>query len=249
MADEEEQSKEAFASLQQPQSEFRERWARRLKTAGRKLLPEVLTAEVRRYQDCERRERFLYLRIRLLSSIGFANPKHARPPRTARSFLFVCFGNIMRSPMCEALMNRALSHLTSRQFTVTSAGLNAVAGTAAHPWAVKAAQELGISLENHRARLLNAEMVNQADAIFAMDYQNQAQLLSRYTQAKNKVFMLGAYAGEGTHVSEIRDPYHGGEEATRSCYKILGTCIQNLVCSLSDSQVVNIVQGTDDDSQ
>ncbi|MGO9085994.1 MAG: low molecular weight protein-tyrosine-phosphatase [Candidatus Sulfotelmatobacter sp.] len=249
MADEEKQSREAFARLQPPHSAFRKRWARRLKTAGRKLLPEILTEEVRRYRDCEQRERLLYLRIRLLSSIGFTNPKHAHPPRTARSFLFVCFGNIMRSPMCEALMIRALSNSTSLRFTVTSAGLNAVPGTAAHPWAVKAAQELGISLENHRARLLNAEMVNRADAIFAMDYQNQVQLLSRYSQAKNKVFMLGAFAGEDAHLSEIRDPYHGGEEATRSCYKILGTCIQNLVGRLSDSQVVKILQETDDDSQ
>jgi len=138
----------------------------------------------------------------------------------------------MRSPMCEALMNRALAAVPDKHITATSAGLNAAPGRAAHPWAVAAARELGISLENHRAKLLTAEMVKQADVIFAMDYLNQVQLLSRYAHAKDKVFMLGAYAGEDYRPLEIHDPYYAGEEGTRDCYKILSTCIQNLVGDL-----------------
>jgi protein-tyrosine phosphatase len=157
------------------------------------------------------------------------------PPKTARSFLFVCFGNIMRSPMCEALMRRTLTAVSNSQITITSAGLNAVPGRSAHPWAIAAARELDIDLENHRARLLTAEIVRQADVIFAMDYQNQVQLLSRYAEARNKVYMLGAYAKQYQSL-EIRDPYYGSEAGTRECYKILDTCIRNLVRSLSDAR-------------
>jgi protein-tyrosine-phosphatase len=135
--------------------------------------------------------------------------------------------------MCEALMNRALAAMPDKQVAVTSAGLNAVPGRAAHPWAVAAARELGVSLENHRAKLLTAEMVNDADVILAMDYQNQVQLSLRYAHAKDKVFMLGAYAGEDYRLLEIKDPYYSGEEGTRDCYQILNTCIQNLVSSIS----------------
>ncbi|MGA9543856.1 MAG: hypothetical protein WBQ85_09815 [Candidatus Sulfotelmatobacter sp.] len=171
--------------------------------------------------------------MKLVNGLGLANPKRLRPPKGARSFVFVCFGNIMRSPMCEALMNRALAAVPDKRITVTSAGLNAAPGRAAHAWAVAAALELGISLENHRAKLLTAEMVNQADVVFAMDYQNQMQLVSRYSQATHKIFMLGAYAGDDNRVLEILDPYYTGEEGTRDCYKILNTCIRNLVSSLS----------------
>jgi protein-tyrosine-phosphatase len=135
--------------------------------------------------------------------------------------------------MCEALMNRALAGVPEKQITVASAGLNAEPGRSAHPWAVAAARELGISLEGHRAKLLTTEMVEQADVIFAMDRQNQVQLLSRYSHAKHKVFMLGAYAGEDFRRLEINDPYYAGEAGTRDCYKILDSCIQNLVSSLS----------------
>jgi protein-tyrosine-phosphatase len=200
-------------------------------TAGR-LLPHPMAQEVRQYITCKWRERLLYLKLRLSTVVGLENPKRFLPPKTARSYLFVCFGNIIRSPMCEALMNRALGDSFNRRVNVFSAGLNATPGTTAHPWAIAAAREFGISLENHRSRLLTAEMVEQADAIFVMDYQNLVQLLARYSQSNHKVFMLSAYGGEGYHPVEIRDPYYAGEEETRNCYKILNTCIANLVCSL-----------------
>jgi protein-tyrosine phosphatase len=201
--------------------------------AGQPLVPKTILQEVHRYRAFTAVERSVYLKIRVLNGLGFMNPKCSRPLKTARSFLFVCFGNIMRSPMCEGLMNCGLAAVPNTQITIASAGLNAVPGRAAHPLAVAAAQEFGVPLENHRAKLLTVEMVNQADVIFAMDYQNQVQLFSRYAQARKKVFMLSAYAGEDYRQIEIHDPYYGGETATRDCYKILHTCIQNLVQSLT----------------
>jgi protein-tyrosine phosphatase len=224
---------EAFQRLPEPRVTFRERFKKGIKIAGKKLLPNAVLQEVRRYGNYVGVEPLLYLKIRILNGIGLMDTKRARPPRTARLFAFVCYGNIMRSPMCEALMNRALAAIPDKQIKVISAGLNAAPGRAAHAWAVAAARELGISLENHRAKLLTAEMVNQADVIFAMDYQNQVQLLSRYLNAKDKVFMLGAYADEDYRLLEINDPYYSGEEGTRDCYRILNTCIQNLVSSIS----------------
>ena len=139
----------------------------------------------------------------------------------------------MRSPMCEALLNRELARAHNTQFTVMSAGLNAAPGRQAHTWAITAASEFGISLENHRARLLTPEMVNRADAIFAMDYHNQVQLLSRWVDAKERIFLLSAYAGEDYRPVEICDPYYLGLEGTRRCYSILNTCVQNLARGLS----------------
>jgi protein-tyrosine phosphatase len=131
--------------------------------------------------------------------------------------------------MCEALMKRTMATLPFHDVTVSSAGLNAVPGRAAHSWAIAAARELEVSLEGHRARLLTRDMVDQADAIFVMDYQNLAQLLSRYPEASKKIYMLGAFASERYPTIEIADPYYSDERGTRSCYSILKTCIENLV--------------------
>jgi protein-tyrosine-phosphatase len=207
-----------------------ERVVGRIKSSVKKLLPEILVEEVRRYRAYERSERLIYLKARISNSLGLGI---SRPQKMARSFVFVCFGNIIRSPMCEALMNRAVMGF-SDGIAVTSAGLNATPGRPAHPWAIMSAHEFGITLENHRARLLTSEMIDRADAIFVMDYQNQVQLLSRWAHARSKVFMLSAYAGKDYPAVEICDPYYIGHEETRRCYKILNTCIQNLAESLQD---------------
>jgi len=222
---------------------FRGRLITSIVATAKKLVPEVVVQEVQRYRAYGRDERSLYLKIRISNGLGFTNPKLSRVPKTARSFLFVCFGNIMRSPMCQALLNRELACLHNAQFTVVSAGLNAIPGKPAHPWAIAAAKELGIALEGHRAQLLSPEMVDQADVIFAMDYHNQVQLLSRWAGAKSKTFFLSAYAGEDFRPLEIRDPYYSGLEGTRSCYRVLSACIQNLVRALSDEERTPLSSG------
>lgn len=212
---------------------LRESATRCIKAATKTLLPSIVAEELRRYRTYTPPERAIYLKLRMLNAVGVINLKALRPSRTAHSFLFVCFGNIMRSPMCEVLMKRACS-LRTREITVASAGLNAVPGRSAHPWAVVAAKELGVSLEAHRAQVLTAEVVVKAEVIFAMDYQNLVQLRSRYPEARNRIFMLGAYAGRNNRSLEISDPYYSDEDGTRQCYKALEICIENLVSSLSD---------------
>jgi len=207
---------------------FKDGFARNAK----KLLPEAVVREIQLYRAYGADERLLYVRVRLAHQFALGNTKLPQVPQSARSILFVCFGNIMRSPMCEALLNRELV-FQGAQYRVMSAGLNATEGRPAHDWAVKAAGELGISLENHRAQLLTSEMVKRADAIFAMDYKNQVQLLSRWPDAKKKIFLLGAYASPGCRVGEIADPYYLGLEGTRRCYAILTTCVQNFARSQS----------------
>jgi protein-tyrosine-phosphatase len=212
---------------------LRENITRYIKAAAKALLPNVVNEELSRYRTYAQTERTLYLKIRMLNAVGITDLKRRQPLRTARSLLFVCFGNIMRSPMCEALMKRAACSWT-REITVASAGLHAVPGRAAHLWAVAAAKESGVSLETHRAQVLTLEMVTRADAIFVMDYQNLVQLRSQYPEAKNKVFMLGAYAERNSRSLEIGDPYYSDETGTRQCCKTLESCIKNLAASLFD---------------
>ena len=65
-------------------------------------------------------------------------------PPSARSFVFVCFGNIMRSAMAEFLMRQALNEAgLEQQVRIVSAGLHASAGREAHPWAQEASAGSG----------------------------------------------------------------------------------------------------------
>jgi len=75
-------------------------------------------------------------------------------------------------------------------------------------------------------------MVEQADVIFAMDYQNQLQLLSGFPLSKNKILLLRAFSGERHGPFEIRDPYYIEQEETGRCYQVLTSCIKHLADKL-----------------
>jgi len=173
-----------------------------------------------------------YARLRLLDVLGVRTANQRLVPPSARSFLFVCFGNIMRSAMAEFLMRQALNEAgLENRVRIASAGLHASAGHVAHPWAQEASAGLGISLAEHKAKPLTREMVEQADCVLAMDFQNKAELLTLYPEAQEKILMLSAYAEGPWQYREIPDPYLGDLETTRFCAQQLRTCIQNLLAS------------------
>ena len=216
----------------EPESTARRRIAAASKNVLRKFVPEFLLKQRSIIQRLGPRGGRIYAALRLLDAIGVRASNRGVVPAASRSLVFVCFGNIMRSPMAEALMKQALTEAgMEQQITVASAGLHAVPGREAHPWALEAAAGMGISLIDHRARALSGEMVGRSDCIFAMDFQNKAELLTLYPEAQHKIYMLSAYAEGQRRYREIPDPYLGNVDTTKSCYEDLQTCIRNLMAS------------------
>ena len=174
----------------------------------------------------------IYTKIRVQDALGLSGENPQSVPPDTRSFAFVCFGNIMRSAMAECLMRKALSEIPAEEMSgirIVSAGLHADPGREAHPRMIEAATELGIPMAAHRARRLTREMVDSAEAIFAMDFQNKAELLTLYPDAANKIYMMCIYGDESWKSREISDPFLGDPEAARDCAKQLQTCIRNLL--------------------
>jgi len=203
-----------------------------LRAVTKRALPRSVVSPLQSYKRLGGRERSVYIRMRLLRALGLHSDRKRKIPLDARRLVFICHGNIMRSPVSEALFKQFASDCDQRGISIISAGLNAVPGRSANPRAMKVAREFGILLDNHRAQLLAPSMVEQADVIFAMDYENEALVRARYPQSAHKVFMLSAYADESYHRVEIPDPYWGDEAEVRRCYRILDGCIHNLAKSL-----------------
>jgi protein-tyrosine-phosphatase len=89
-----------------------------------------------------------------------------------------------------------------------------------------------LPLDQHRAQPVTLELVSASDAIFAMDFENLAELETLYPAFKSRIFLLSAYADGRQRNREIPDPYFGDIDATRRCYAILKNCIDNLVRNL-----------------
>jgi protein-tyrosine phosphatase len=199
----------------------------------RKLVPNFLLRERDIVRRLGPRAGRIYARLWVLDTLRIRTDNQRLVPQSARSFVFVCYGNLMRSAMAEFLMRKALGDAGREpQVRIMSAGLHACAGREAHPWAQEASAELGISLLQHRAKPLTQEMIEGADCVFAMDFQNKAELLTLYPEFQKKIYMLSAYAEGPWRYREIPDPYTGDLETTRFCARQLQTCIRNLIRSM-----------------
>ena len=74
-------------------------------------------------------------------------------------------------------------------------------------------------------------MVEQADGVLAMDFQNKAELLTRIRSRKKRFSGLSAYAEGPWQYRKIPDPYLGDLDTTRFCAMQLRTCVHNLTAS------------------
>ena len=207
---------------------LRELLRRALGRALRRVLPNGLRRHLRVSRELSRPSFRIYWKRLLLRSLGLRSDQR-RVPAQARSVLFVCHGNIFRSPMAEALLRQRLASTDGPKIDVASAGLEATRGKPAAPKAIDAAGQFGVSLAEHRARPLTPDLVGRYVTILIMDYKNEANLLTQFPEAEEKLFFLGAF-GERNQI-EIVDPYGGDDSDVRDCYATLASCVDSMLRS------------------
>ncbi len=108
--------------------------------------------------------------------------------------LFVCTGNICRSPTAEALARRELERYPGVPLQVSSAGSHALEGNPAASRSMLAASTRGASLERHFARELTRRRVRSAGLILCMAAEHRPFVLSYDRSAADRTFLLASFA-------------------------------------------------------
>lgn len=127
--------------------------------------------------------------------------------------LFVCMGNICRSPMAEGVFRHLVAQAGLQDVvTVESAGTHAFhEGEAPDKRAQVAVEKRGYSIADLKARKVSGELFDQYDLILAMDWDNLSvlqQVAPRPGQHKIQLLMRFATDHES---ATIPDPYYGGQ--------------------------------------
>ena len=152
-----------------------------------------------------------------------------RLPDSVQSVLFVCKGNICRSPLAEAYF-QSLVEKEGRQMTVRSAGLETTPGKPAHVNARVVAQEQGLSLEAHATTQVHKELIDQSALIIVMEIVQKNRIHRLYPKTKGKVVLLGRFDSVGS--LEIADPYSGTSEDFHFCFQQMSRCCDVLAARL-----------------
>lgn len=152
--------------------------------------------------------------------------------------LFVCLGNICRSPTAEGIFQRALENAgMSERVSIDSCGVGAWhIGKAPDSRAQAAAKRRGIDLSQLCARQLTAEDFLAFDYVLGMDNDNLRAMHALKPDESN------AYVGlflefSGTPGAEVPDPYYGGEQGFEDVLDMIETASQGLIQHLKSDRV------------
>ncbi len=141
--------------------------------------------------------------------------------RTSGCLLFVCHGNINRSPLAAVDLARRLEG--SSTVEILSAGLHPKGGRPADARMVALAAARGVHLGACRSTVVDRSLLEKADLVFVMDATQALRVEEILPGCAGKTLLLGVFAPTEEPV-EIPDPYGGDEETYRRAFEVVTAC-------------------------
>ncbi len=154
------------------------------------------------------------------------------------SVLFVCLGNICRSPLAEGiLINLIKTRGLTAKYTIDSAGTASYhIGKHADPRSIAVGQKHNIHLPS-RARQFTTSDFDKFDVIIAMDSSNRRNILAlaRNTEDEAKVHQMRDFDPNGR--GDVPDPYYGGDSGFDDVYTMLLRCCNGLLDAIEHNRL------------
>ncbi len=148
--------------------------------------------------------------------------------------LFVCLGNICRSPLAEAVFKHKIKERSlQNRFEADSCGTaNYHIGDSPDPRTINNAKRNGVIIE-HCGRQLSVDDIASFDYIMAMDNSNLRNILKLLEDESHrpKIMLMRDFDPMGK--GEVPDPYYGGEQNFQEVFDILDRTMENFIDQLS----------------
>ena len=146
--------------------------------------------------------------------------------------LFVCLGNICRSPLAEGIFQHQVrkAGLDNKIFVASAGTSGWHIGDPPDPRSIEVANENGIRLDSFGRKAINEDFAT-FDYIIAMDQSNYAHLKAMpgsFNQDAAKLFLMRDFdeIGKG---QDVPDPYYGGDDGFRKVFTMLDRSCHNLL--------------------
>jgi protein-tyrosine phosphatase len=157
--------------------------------------------------------------------------------------LFICLGNICRSPMAEAIFNQKIKKYgLDHKFGSDSCGTSDYhIGELPDERTLKCAEKYQLQI-NHRARQINRVDLREFHYLVVMDHANRKNvksLLDKYKIQHKQLYLMREFQTEAEDL-EVPDPYYGGEEGFDRVYEILDDSIEHFLIRLKEGNADNV---------
>lgn len=144
-----------------------------------------------------------------------------------KKILFVCTGNICRSPMAKYYLEKRLADKGISSVEVDSAGIFALDNSASTPETQRIMEAAGAPLSDHRSSPITLQKVRSADLILVMEHAHKTLIADRMPKMAHKVKLLGSYIkGEE---EEVIDPYGSEKAVHNKSFLQISDAVENLV--------------------
>ncbi|HDI59513.1 MAG TPA: low molecular weight protein arginine phosphatase, partial [Desulfobacteraceae bacterium] len=120
--------------------------------------------------------------------------------------VFVCTGNICRSPMAEGILRARWREAGRTGLVVSSMGTHGLDHFPAEPLARQVCRENGVDIEAHRSRSLVGDELRTADLVLCMEPAQRRFVQTFFPWIKERIGLLAAWPEKGRGDSVIADP-------------------------------------------
>src|SRR5437667_4150361 len=177
--------------------------------------------------------------------LNLFNPRlqmRAGAARMVKSVLFVCTGNICRSPIAEGLFRRLLGN--RKDIEVASAGVHAVRGQPPSLYAVQVCEEEGVDISGLRSQPLAAALIDQATHIFAMTGAHLETIQMLFPDGAEKSFLLREFEEpDNTVWRDVPDPIGLGRDVYEVCARTIKNALPSVLAFVEQSELAPTSRG------
>lgn len=156
-------------------------------------------------------------------------------PLSPKSFLFVCRGNICRSPFAEHVARLIAREKKMAHFRFASAGIEVGNAVSPPDMAKEVARDYGVDLNKHLSKSIKEIDIHAYDMIIAMEVRQLRDLNDLFPDRKNQIFLLplfqplNSHPPVGFHRYNIPDPYGNGRKEFVKCFNRIESCVDRLL--------------------
>jgi protein-tyrosine phosphatase len=156
-------------------------------------------------------------------------------PPGVNTMLFVCLGNICRSPFGARLAERVLAESGRGGIRCVSAGVRPSQDNRSPDEACEVATAYGVTLTDHRPQALTRELMDASDLVVVMEWRQLTQVRETYPEHRDRIFLLPLFDDQARNAYErynITDPFGRPRAAFEECYLRVDRSLRRFLASV-----------------